>query len=291
MSKTVKASKFCAKLHEHVGDYYVYGTVGETYNVNKARSLESMYGTGKSMGAGYYCVIENGVKNFYKGKCCKAYGHFAADCSGYMRWARKQLTGDNVSASANGMYGQCSQRGTMDTFPHKPGVLLFIDNGTTANPHKKHVGCYVGGGQVIQASCVAEGIKKGKRTSKWTHWGIPSWMVCDVVSDTYIPADDTTPDADADESSAAADDDEVQYTHMPTLRKGDRGKQVANLQGYLVRKGYAMPNSKKADGTYDGIFGVETLAKVKAFQRARKLTVDGIVGPKTWTALLGKPCN
>ena len=34
----------------------------------------------------------------------------------------------------------------------------------------------------------------------------------------------------------------------------------------------------------DGDFGDECLNAVKAFQRDKKLTVDGIVGAKTWAA-------
>jgi murein L,D-transpeptidase YcbB/YkuD len=38
----------------------------------------------------------------------------------------------------------------------------------------------------------------------------------------------------------------------------------------------------------DGVFGANTQQAVKTFQRldAGTLTVDGIVGPKTWTKLL-----
>jgi peptidoglycan hydrolase-like protein with peptidoglycan-binding domain len=36
----------------------------------------------------------------------------------------------------------------------------------------------------------------------------------------------------------------------------------------------------------DGIIGKNTIAAVKAFQTAHSLTADGIVGAKTWAALL-----
>lgn len=62
---------------------------------------------------------------------------------------------------------------------------------------------------------------------------------------------------------------------MTTLRKGSRGSEVKTLQTLL------------GNVKVDGIFGNDTLASVKAFQRAHNLTADGIVGKMTWAVLKG----
>ncbi|WP_366934908.1 peptidoglycan-binding protein [Pyxidicoccus fallax] len=64
----------------------------------------------------------------------------------------------------------------------------------------------------------------------------------------------------------------------PTLRPGAKGEPVRALQQRLNTLGF---NS----GTADGSFGPKTEAAVKAFQKSRGLTADGIVGPKTWDKL------
>lgn len=63
-----------------------------------------------------------------------------------------------------------------------------------------------------------------------------------------------------------------------TLRNGMNGDDVKELQTKLNKLGYSC-------GTADGIFGAKTDAAVKAYQKANKLTVDGIVGKNTWNAL------
>ena len=57
--------------------------------------------------------------------------------------------------------------------------------------------------------------------------------------------------------------------------------QRSNLQKLLLQAGYTLPKYGA-----DGDFGDECLNAVKAFQKDNKLTVDGIVGAKTWAALL-----
>jgi len=66
------------------------------------------------------------------------------------------------------------------------------------------------------------------------------------------------------------------------LGLGSRGAQVASLQSALAQAGFS-------PGAVDGDFGPKTRAAVQAFQRARGLTVDGVVGPQTWAALRSAP--
>lgn len=60
-----------------------------------------------------------------------------------------------------------------------------------------------------------------------------------------------------------------------------KGTDVTNLQKALDREGYAV-------GRIDGTFGTRTRDAVKAFQKAKKLTADGIAGKDTVTKLGGK---
>ncbi|MDQ0218818.1 hypothetical protein ELQ35_05405 [Peribacillus cavernae] len=62
------------------------------------------------------------------------------------------------------------------------------------------------------------------------------------------------------------------------LKKGSRGAEVAELQRILTKLGYS---TKGIDGT----FGQNTDSAVRKFQKAKKLTADGIVGPATKKAL------
>jgi N-acetylmuramoyl-L-alanine amidase len=68
---------------------------------------------------------------------------------------------------------------------------------------------------------------------------------------------------------------------MPAvLRRGDRGEAVRDLQGRLARAGYDTSNDEI------GELGAATEAAVRAFQEARGLRVDGIVGSETWSSLV-----
>lgn len=63
----------------------------------------------------------------------------------------------------------------------------------------------------------------------------------------------------------------------PTLQKGSTGAEVVKLQELLAAGGSKL--------TIDGIFGSGTKTAVIAFQKAKGLGADGIVGFYTWKAL------
>ena len=63
-----------------------------------------------------------------------------------------------------------------------------------------------------------------------------------------------------------------------TLEQGDSGDAVKALQKRLIELGYM-------NGTADGDFGSATKAAVKLFQKQAGLTVDGVAGPGTQSAL------
>ncbi|MBD3885416.1 peptidoglycan-binding protein [Phormidium tenue FACHB-886] len=70
-------------------------------------------------------------------------------------------------------------------------------------------------------------------------------------------------------------------TNHPTLQQGSQGLKVKELQELLNRR---VSFNYKVD--IDGIFGSKTKEAVKVFQYSKLLRRDGIVGPKTWKALL-----
>ena len=69
------------------------------------------------------------------------------------------------------------------------------------------------------------------------------------------------------------------------LKRGSRSSAVWYLQKLLLSFLYPITD-------IDGVFGPQTEAQVREFQRENALSVDGVVGPKTWEVLLtsvGRP--
>ena len=64
------------------------------------------------------------------------------------------------------------------------------------------------------------------------------------------------------------------------FRMGDEGAEIAEIQGQLIELGY--------DIVADGAFGPAMADAVKSFQASHGIKPDGMVGPQTYAALLGR---
>lgn len=65
-----------------------------------------------------------------------------------------------------------------------------------------------------------------------------------------------------------------------TFHPGDSGDDITIIQQQLGQLGYAV--------SADGVYGPATEAAIREFQAARGLDTDGLVGPETYRALLGR---
>ncbi|MGH8480263.1 MAG: peptidoglycan-binding domain-containing protein [Gammaproteobacteria bacterium] len=77
----------------------------------------------------------------------------------------------------------------------------------------------------------------------------------------------------------------VPGSHRPGLLPGSLGVAVTSLQAGLNRW---LKSQKMTPLKVDGVFGPRTEAAVRAFQKDRRLDVDGKVGTKTWREVLSQ---
>ena len=68
----------------------------------------------------------------------------------------------------------------------------------------------------------------------------------------------------------------------PTVRKGAKGE----LTRWIQKRLSLYLNVWSEGGQTDGIFGEKTEQNIRNFQKTKGLSEDGIVGEKTWSALL-----
>lgn len=185
-------------------------------------------------------------------------GHHVADCSGLGYWAFHEL-GGYIYHGSNTIWnkyvtGRSDLKNGLRTDGQEmlPGDPVFLKRkeGNTTNRH--HIGYYIGNGMTIEAANTQKGVIKSP-VSKWhetAHWKNVEYQggIC--------------------------------FMSYPTLRKGDSGSDVTELQTLLNQYGYGL--------TVDGKFGDKTKKAVEAFQASHGLTVDGVAGEQTWTALKGE---
>lgn len=255
-----------------IGCAYIYGGYGE--KLCRPAFRKERAGQYPSQKDNIYnnCPVLSGKQSACAG--CKYDGKQAYDCAQLTRYACK-AAGQELVSGANSQWRNVAwdQKGTIETLPDVPGVLLYHVNSSGT---MTHTGVYIGGGYAVEARAAKYGVvKTAVKDRSWTHWAaLPGVLTGEEI--TVAPAEpDEAPETTTTET--AATDSEV--ITMKTLRNGSRGTQVKVLQWLLNENGYDC-------GEADGIFGKKTLASVKEFQKAKGLSVDGICGKNTWTKIL-----
>ena len=105
--------------------------------------------------------------------------------------------------------------------------------------------------------------------------------LCKYYGLKYVTGSTTTPSPSAKPESASTAPAAECSVKLPVLRKGSQGSSVKALQHLLIRNGCSC-------GSYgaDGDFGAATDTALKAYQKSKGITVDGIAGAETWNKLL-----
>lgn len=233
---------------------YVFGAIGELCTPkNRDRRVNASYPTIVSK-----CKVLSGKAKECTG-CEWGQGVRMFDCRGFTYWLLKQVDIKISTVGATTQYAEAAawdMRGEIKGMPAGAVCCVFKDkNGT-----KTHTGMHIGGGQIIHCSGT---VKRGKTSdSGWTHFGIPKGL---YTAEELEKLRETIP------------------IH-PTLRRGDIGEAVRQMQVLLIAAGYPVGTAGA-----DGIFGSGTESGLLAFQADSGLIVDGICGPKTWAALDAAP--
>ncbi len=156
MSKTSVALVEYAK--SQLGLPYWMGTFGQI-------ASETIYN--------YNRIREQTAKYYKDSDFPSQYGKRVHDCIGLVKgylWSETPTSPPvycneacEIDYSADSMLEECDEKGTIDTIPDIPGVLVFLPG---------HIGVYIGDGEVIEARGHRYGIVQTRLAERgWKHWG------------------------------------------------------------------------------------------------------------------------
>lgn len=201
------------------------------------------------------------------------------DCSSFLitAWEKAgvpvKTKGATFTGNMKSVFLKCGFKDVTKNDNVEFGMGAGLQRGDILLHEQNHTAMYLGGGQIVQASINERGGITGGQSGDQTggeinvrnYYNYP-WKVL-----LRYTGEETT-------SETSGGD----FDMLPTLRHGSAGMSVKALQTLLRFRGCSLPKYG-----VDGDFGAETEAAVKVFQAAAKIDVDGIVGPKTWKALIG----
>ena len=241
---------------------YIWATAGETWTERKQEALVAKYKADPDK----YSDYEQGAK-----VGSKWIGHRVADCSGLIKWGALQLGLKGIYHGSNSQFNKnCKSTDKIIKGAQIPiGALIFT--GTEPGKHN-HVGILISETCVLEAKGTAAGVVHTPLSNrKWTYYG----LLRDVDYGVKTSGSAAVSKPETKPAAKPAAGKPISY---PTLRRGNKGDLVAQMQDLLQKDGSTLE--------VDGIFGVGTQSAVRSFQKRHGLVVDGIVGPKTWAELL-----
>ena len=247
-----KAAKLTAWALSKVGSPYVMGGTGKRCTPAYRKARAAQY-PGSAAAIEQQCQVMSGKKITCDG--CKYDGMDCYGCAQLVRYGCKAagIDGLNISgANSQWKRGDWDEKGAIAAMPEGAVCILYRQD---SDGRMGHTGICLGDGSIVHAKGHAYGVVHDLVSAgRWTHYAIPKGL------------------SSEDDGQAAGEIDA-----LPTLRKGSKGESVVYLQQLL--------NEEGAQISVDGIFGGDTLLAVKDFQASHGLTVDGVVGPLTWSAL------
>lgn len=247
----------------------------------------------KTANAGYgnftkYARDLDNISGFYNGK-----KNGYAWCDIFVDWcfvqaygvaaAKMLLCQPSNSAGAGCTYSMqyYKQKGQFHSSP-KPGDQIFFGSGaesTHTGLVYKVDGNYVytiEGNTSSAVGVVANGGTVCKKSYILSHYHILGYGRPNYSGTTVVNSTTTKPSTTTTSSKKG-----VCNVILDQLAKGSKGQQVKSLQLLLIGYGHSCGSAGA-----DGDFGSGTYNAVIAFQKKKKLEADGIVGTKTWNALL-----
>lgn len=257
MSKTgAGLAKWAEEIHANKSHVYWYGTYCNPCTTSLLNGKTRQYPK-------HYTDKRRATyeKHIAQGKIC-------SDCVGLIKgyyWERdgeiKYKRDGLPDKGAKGMWNAAKVKGSISNgMPEILGILVWTKT-------KGHVGVYVGDGHVVEL----RGYDFGEQRNTLQGRAFKFWGLCPYV--TYT-ADEETLAIEMMAGKASTPG------NRPTLRKGDKGEAVREMQEKLLEAGCTLPEHGA-----DADFGAETVEAVKAFQTSNALHPDGICGPLTWAKL------
>ena len=195
------------------------------------------------------------------------------DCSSLVISAYEQAgvpvkeNGATYTGNMRAAFTKCSFK----AIPYAKGMTL--KRGDVLLNEKHHTALYIGNGQIVQASINEKGGIYGGQQGDQTGKEIAVGKFYEFrYGWNYVLRYEK--------------DEEVSFVNitMPVLQKGSKCAEVGTVQTLLNALGFVGKNGKKL--TVDHDFGNNVEYAVKNFQKSKGIGQDGIVGAKTWAALM-----